>query len=71
MKLWDNFLNKWKEWIVAAQKFSATQWETILMVCGLITGGGLISAVFGWVTVIVVPVWVVFVAYVFKRKYKE
>ena len=70
MNFWNKFLLKWKEWIVDAQQFSGKHWKTIVAICGLMAGGGLLAAVFGWPFAFFVPVWVMFAAYVLKRKYK-
>jgi hypothetical protein len=70
MKFWDKFLLKWKEWIADAQEFSAKRWKTIIVLCGLIAGGGFLAAVFGWPFALIVPLWLIFVAYVLKKKYK-
>jgi len=70
MNFWEKFLVKWNEWIKDAQEYSFKHWKTIVMLCGLIAGGGLLAAVFGWPFALIVPLWLIFVAYVLKKKYK-
>jgi len=66
----DKIMLRLKEWIVDAQEFSAKRWGTIWVICALVAGGGLLSAFFGWGFAFFVPAWLVFVAYMLKRKYK-
>ncbi|HUU86412.1 MAG TPA: hypothetical protein VMX17_01495 [Candidatus Glassbacteria bacterium] len=70
MKIWDDFITKWNGWIADLQKFSAERWGTIWVIGGLVAGGGFLAAVFGWPFALIVPAWLVLVAYVMKKKYK-
>ena len=70
MKFWDDFVAKWDGWVADLQKFSAERWGTIWVVGVFIAGGGFLSAVFGWPFALIVPGWLILVAFMMKKRYK-
>jgi len=52
-------------------EFSYSHWKLIISICILVIVGGLLSAIFGWVFAMIVPGFLIFVAFVLRRRYKR
>ena len=50
-------------------EFSHKHWKLIISICILVIGGGLLSAIFGLVFAMIVPGFLIFVAFVLRRRY--
>jgi hypothetical protein len=59
-----------KNWIKQLQELSGKNFKTIVFACVLVTAGGILATFFGWPFATFVPAWIVFVAFVLKKKYK-
>jgi len=66
-----NFFDKFKVWVDSLKKVSFEYWNTIWVVNVVLAGGGILAAFFGWVFAIIVPAWLIFVAFVLKKSYKK
>lgn len=61
-----NTLNKFWD---AVGKFSYTYWTAVIATCVLVAGGGVVAAFFGWPFALIVPLWLLFVAFVMRQNY--
>jgi len=71
MNIWQKFLEKWKSWVAELGEFSYKKWGTIWVVGALVAGGRLVSAFFGWPFALLVPLFLIFFAFLLRKEYKK